>query len=70
MLSIKADITLDLIGVIVTLRANLESEGYDFYSRYFPPWVGIPEDSVTGSTHTVLAPFWQSVYGKSEFKGT
>ncbi len=56
-------------GVIVTLRCNLETEGYDFYSRYFAPWVGIPEDPVTGSAHTVLAPYWQVVYGKSEFKG-
>ncbi len=56
-------------GVIVTVRGNLESEGYDFYSRYFAPWVGIPEDPVTGSAHTVLAPYWQVVYGKSVFKG-
>lgn len=43
-------------GVIVTLKGN-ESNGcvdnsgavYDFVSRYFAPWVGIPEDPVTGS---------------------
>lgn len=42
-------------GVIVTLKGN-ESNGcvdnsgavYDFVSRYFAPWVGIPEDPVTG----------------------
>ena len=42
-------------GVIVTLQGN-ESNGcvdnngavYDFVSRYFAPWVGIPEDPVTG----------------------
>lgn len=26
---------------------------YDFYSRYFAPWVGIPEDPVTGKMTTV-----------------
>ena len=26
--------------------------------RYFAPWVGIPEDPVTGSAHTVLTPYW------------
>lgn len=34
-------------GVIVTVKAN--EEKYDFYSRYFAPWVGIPEDPVTGT---------------------
>jgi predicted PhzF superfamily epimerase YddE/YHI9 len=55
-------------GVIITLKAN-EEEDYDFYSRYFAPWVGIPEDPVTGSAHTVLAPYWQSVYNKHHFRG-
>ena len=33
-------------GVIVTLKSY---DGYyDFLSRYFAPWVGIPEDPVTG----------------------
>lgn len=45
-------------GVIVTTRSM--STDYDFVSRYFAPWVGIPEDPVTGSAHTVLAPFWSS----------
>jgi PhzF family phenazine biosynthesis protein len=31
---------------------------YDFVSRLFAPNLGIPEDPVTGSAHTVLAPFW------------
>ncbi len=34
-------------GVIVTVTAAKRS-GYDFLSRYFAPWVGIPEDPVTG----------------------
>ena len=36
-------------GVIVTLKST--GSDYDFYSRYFAPWVGITEDPVTGMTH-------------------
>ena len=40
-------------GVIVTVKASdtdIDGNGerYDFMSRYFAPWVGIPEDPVTG----------------------
>jgi PhzF family phenazine biosynthesis protein len=55
-------------GVIITLQGDA-NEGYDFYSRYFAPWVGIPEDPVTGSAHTVLAAYWQKVYNKDQFRG-
>lgn len=34
-------------GVIVTTKVGTK---YDFVSRYFAPWVGIPEDPVTGLT--------------------
>jgi len=50
-----------IIGVIVT------SEGkppIDFISRFFAPWVGVNEDPVTGSAHTVLTPYWAKVLGK------
>ena len=50
-------------GVIVTVKG---SDGYDFFSRYFAPWVGIPEDPVTGSAHTVLASYWSQQLGKKE----
>ena len=42
-------------GVIVTVKGK---DDYDFVSRYFAPWNGIPEDPVTGSAHTVLAAYW------------
>ena len=58
----------EIKGIIVTLRAK-EGEDYDFYSRYFAPWVGIDEDPVTGSAHTVLAPYWQKKLNKTTFKG-
>ncbi|XP_062503685.1 phenazine biosynthesis-like domain-containing protein [Corticium candelabrum] len=50
-------------GVIVTV---LGSEPYNFYSRYFAPWVGISEDPVTGSAHTVLAAYWCRVLGRQD----
>lgn len=63
----------DVRGVIVTLQGTvsngcLDANGtaYDFYSRYFAPWVGIPEDPVTGSAHTVLASFWSARLDKKD----
>ena len=50
-------------GVIVTARS--EEPAYHFLSRYFAPWNGIPEDPVTGSAHTVLAPYWAEVVGST-----
>ena len=44
------------------------STKYDFLSRYFAPWVGIPEDPVTGSAHTVLPPYWSTKFnGQNNF---
>jgi len=48
-------------GVIVTLRNRNADQKYHFISRYFAPWNGIPEDPVTGSAHSVLAPYWAKV---------
>lgn len=66
-------------GLIVTLRGHLKSpqkasddQGglakYDFVSRYFAEWNGIPEDPVTGSAHTVLGPYWAEDIGKTLLK--
>jgi len=49
-------------GVIVTSR----SDHHDFVSRYFAPWRGVNEDPVTGSAHTVLAPYWAEKLGKTK----
>ncbi|KAF5842703.1 hypothetical protein DUNSADRAFT_5779 [Dunaliella salina] len=43
-------------GVCITCLGG--SSGYDFLSRFFGPWMGIPEDPVTGSAHTLLGPYW------------
>ena len=48
-------------GVSLTCVADAATaaDGVHFMSRYFTPWNGIPEDPVTGSLHTALAPFWR-----------
>jgi PhzF family phenazine biosynthesis protein len=56
--------TLPARGVIVTSRSS--DERFDIVSRFFAPAVGIDEDPVTGSAHTVLAPYWAAKLGKKE----
>jgi predicted PhzF superfamily epimerase YddE/YHI9 len=34
----------------------------------FAPWIGIPEDPVTGAAHTVLGPYWSERIGKRDFR--
>ncbi|WP_020666944.1 PhzF family phenazine biosynthesis protein [Amycolatopsis nigrescens] len=41
----------------------------DFVSRFFAPVSGIPEDSVTGSAHCALAPYWFDRLGRTELTG-
>lgn len=52
-------------GVIVTSRSS--DPGFDFVSRFFAPAVGVDEDPVTGSSHTVLVPYWAAKLGKKDF---
>jgi predicted PhzF superfamily epimerase YddE/YHI9 len=56
------DVKERVLGLIVTVKGGNGSD-YDFVSRYFGPWIGIPEDPVTGSSFTVLAPFWSAALG-------
>lgn len=51
-------------GAIVTARGA----DYDFVSRYFAPHMGVNEDPVTGSAHTVLAPYWAKLLCKSRMR--
>ena len=51
---------LDCRGVIITAKGN----NVDFVSRFFAPQCGIPEDSVTGSAHTTLTPYWSEKLNK------
>jgi PhzF family phenazine biosynthesis protein len=43
-------------------------ETVDFVSRMFGPSHGIPEDPVTGSSHTVLTPYWSARLGKKSLR--
>ncbi|WP_432664915.1 PhzF family phenazine biosynthesis protein [Wukongibacter baidiensis] len=52
-------------GVGVTTYSGEEN---DIISRYFNPWAGVNEDSVTGSVHTLLASYWSEILGKNELK--
>lgn len=49
-------------GVIVTAPGNKTN----FVSRFFAPALGIPEDPVTGSAHTMLIPYWSNRLGWKE----
>lgn len=56
-------------GVIATAAAADPDGGYDFVSRFFAPAQGIPEDPVTGSAHTALAPYWAARLGRDPLTG-
>ncbi|XP_052069343.1 phenazine biosynthesis-like domain-containing protein 1 isoform X1 [Mytilus californianus] len=67
----NAESTGKVTGVIITLKGTIDNgcvdkngEEYDFISRYFAPWNGIPEDPVTGSAHTVSGAYWSDVLKK------
>lgn len=48
-------------GLVVTAKGD----DVDFISRFFAPQTGIPEDPVTGSSHTSLLPLWSKKLGKT-----
>ncbi|XP_058200300.1 uncharacterized protein LOC131315199 [Rhododendron vialii] len=53
-------------GVIVTGLAPSGS-GFDFFSRFFVPKMGIKEDPVCGSAHCAIAAYWSKKLGKCDF---
>jgi PhzF family phenazine biosynthesis protein len=53
-----------ILGIIVTAKG----ESADFVSRFFAPMGGIPEDPVTGSSHSTLIPFWSGRLGKKNME--
>ena len=55
---------LDLRGVAITARASQ----HDFVARFFAPKYGIPEDPVTGSAYTQLAPYWAEKLNKNKLE--
>ena len=54
--------------VIVTAAADPE-QPHEFVSRVFAPNVGIEEDPVTGSAHTILGPYWADRLGRTSLVG-
>lgn len=52
--------------MLTTQSTDSEDSEYDFYSRCFAPWLGVNEDPVTGSAHSVLAKYWAKKMNKNE----
>ena len=53
------------LGKMVCITAPGEGE-YDFVSRFFCPGEAVAEDPVTGSTHSMLIPYWAEKQGKTK----
>lgn len=53
---------VDCWAAIVTAPGDDDT---DFVSRFFAPAQGVPEDPVTGSAHTTLAPYWSKRLAKT-----
>ena len=60
----------NLLAQIETNVIIVTSKGdqVDFVSRVFAPNMGINEDPVTGSTHTLLIPFWAKKLHKTKLE--
>jgi len=52
----------DARGIIV----SAPGKNVDFVSRFFGPAVGVNEDPVTGSAHTMLIPYWADRLNKKQ----
>lgn len=64
---VRNETTGKIKSLIITVKGTQTAQsGYDFYSRVFSPWVGVPEDPVTGSAHTVLAGYWSEKLEKKK----
>lgn len=49
-----------------SLIVTAKGKQVDFVSRFFAPQLGVNEDPVTGSAHSVLIPFWSKKLNKTE----
>jgi PhzF family phenazine biosynthesis protein len=52
----------------VVITAASDDPQYDYLLRSFCPWIGIDEDPVTGSVHSVLGSYWQQQLNKGSLK--
>lgn len=50
-----------------SFTATAPGRDTDIISRVFVPGAGVDEDSVTGSAHAVLAPYWAQELGRDSF---
>jgi PhzF family phenazine biosynthesis protein len=52
---------------ICTALGTDHESGADIVSRVFVPGCGVDEDSVTGSAHAVITPYWAKQLGRNRF---
>lgn len=52
----------------VVLTSVSDDDRFDYLVRSFCPWIGIDEDPVTGSVHSVLAGYWGKRFNKTKLK--
>lgn len=57
---------LERLGKMICISAP--DEEYDFVSRFFCPGESVAEDPVTGSTHSMLIPYWGEKLGKTDMQ--
>lgn len=63
-----ADLTPDIAAMLPLDKmvcVTAPGDRYDFVSRFFCPGESVPEDPVTGSTHSMLIPYWSDKLGKT-----
>jgi predicted PhzF superfamily epimerase YddE/YHI9 len=66
-LALKPDMkTLATLGDD-SFTATARGQDTDIVSRVFVPGAGVDEDSVTGSAHAVLTPYWAAELGRDNF---
>ncbi len=64
--ALKPDlVALASVGCWAAIVTAPGENGIDFVSRFFAPAQGVPEDPVTGSSHTTLTPYWARRLGKT-----
>lgn len=61
-ISLLAKISGDIAFAVIV---SAKGQSCDFVSRFFAPNAGIPEDPVTGSSHSTLIPFWSQRLNKT-----
>lgn len=50
----------------VVVTSISDDDRFDYLLRSFCPWIGIDEDPVTGSVHSVLAHYWARLFNKTK----